>query len=52
MAHRGIELETDPRHADIVVQEFGLEGATPRKGPGAQADGDTDKLLPKEDKNT
>ena len=24
----GIELEADPRHADIVVRELGLEGAT------------------------
>ncbi len=26
---RGIELEADPRHAEIVVRELGLEGATP-----------------------
>ena len=43
---RGIELEADPRHAEIVVRELGLEGATPSKVPGVKLDGDTDKLLP------
>ena len=45
---RGIELEADPRHVEIVVRELGLEGATPSKVPGAKVDGDTDKQLPKD----
>ena len=42
--NRGIELEADPRHAEIAVWELGFG-----KVPGAKADGDTDKLLPKVD---
>ena len=37
----GIELEADPRHAEIVVRELGLEAATPSKVPGAKADSDS-----------
>ena len=47
MTSRGIEFEADPRHAEIVVREFGLEEVIPSKVPGAKADGDTDKQLPK-----
>ena len=46
---RGVELEADPRHAEIVVRELGLEGATPSKVPGAKVDGNTDKPMPKDD---
>ena len=43
---RGIELEADPHHAEIVVQELGLEGATPSKVPGAKADDENEKPRP------
>ena len=43
---RGIELEADPRHAEIVVRELGLEGATPSKVPGVKADDETEKPRP------
>ena len=33
----GIELEADPRHAEIVIKELGLEGSKAIKVPGAQA---------------
>ena len=45
---RGVELEADPRHAEIVVRELGLEGATPSKVPGAKVDGNTDNPMPKD----
>jgi len=45
---RGIELEADPRHAEIVVRELGLEGATPSKVPGAKVGGNTGKPVPKD----
>ena len=32
----GIELEADPRHAEIVVKELGLTDAKPSKVPGAK----------------
>ena len=33
----GVELEADPRHAELVVRELGLEKATPSKVPGVKA---------------
>ena len=32
----GIELEADPRHAELVVRELGLEGAAASKVPGVK----------------
>ena len=48
---RGIELEADPRHAEIVVRELGLEGATPSKIPGVKVEGDAvEKGMPTAEK--
>ena len=33
----GIELEAEPRHADIVIRELGLEQARSSAAPGAKA---------------
>ena len=33
----GVELEADPRHAELVVRELGLEGCKPSKAPGSKA---------------
>ena len=38
-AKDGVELEADPRHAELVIRELGLEGAKPSKIPGAKAIG-------------
>ena len=46
----GIEFATGPRHAEIVVRQVGREGATPSKAPGVKADGDTEKVMPTENK--
>ena len=43
---RGIELEADPRHAEIVVRNLGLEGAKPNKVHGAKADDKNEKPRP------
>ena len=32
----GIELEADPRHAELVVRELGLEGAKASPVPGSK----------------
>ena len=32
----GIELEADPRHAEIVIRELGLEQAKPVATPGVK----------------
>ena len=34
--NRGLELEADPRHAEIVIRQMGLEKATPSRVPGAK----------------
>ena len=34
----GIELEADPRHAELVVKELGLEGAKPAMVPGSKSE--------------
>ena len=33
----GIELEADPRHAELIVRELGLEGCKATKVPGSKA---------------
>ena len=35
-AESWVELEADPRHAELVVRELGLENATPIACPGAK----------------
>ena len=35
----GIELEADPRHAELVIRELGLEDAKSSKVPGAKVSG-------------
>ena len=37
MTEYGIELEADPRHAELVIKELGLEGAKPSMVPGSKA---------------
>ena len=32
----GVELEADPRHAEIVIRELGLSGAAASKVPGVK----------------
>ena len=39
--NKGVELEADPRHAEIVVRELGLRDATPSKVPGVKIDVDS-----------
>ena len=36
MPDDGVELEADPRHAELIVRELGLEGCKPSKAPGAK----------------
>ena len=36
----GIELEADPRHAELIVRELGLDQCRPSKVPGVKAAGD------------
>ena len=40
---RGIELEADPRHAEIVIKELGLEDAKATRVPGTKAPKGEDK---------
>ena len=47
----GIELEADPRHAEIVIKELGLEGAKASKVPGVKG-GKTDEEVNKETQET
>ena len=42
----GVELEADPRHAEIVVRGLGLEGATLGKIPGVKVEADVEKSMP------
>ena len=35
---KGLELEADPRHAELVVKELRLEGSKPSRVPGSKAD--------------
>ena len=43
---RGIELEADPRLAEIVVRELGFEEAIPRKTQRVKIESDAEKLKP------
>ena len=36
----GIELEADPRHAEIVIRDLGLTDGKPSKVPGVKEQGD------------
>ena len=36
MTNEGIELEADPRHAELVIKELGLQGAKPSPVPGSK----------------
>ena len=40
----GIELEADPRHAEIVIRDLGLTDGKPSKVPGQKEDGDKNKI--------
>ena len=35
---KGLELEADPRHAELVVKELRLEGSKPSRVPGSKVD--------------
>ena len=37
MTEAGVELEADPRHAELIVRELGLEHCKPSKAPGSKA---------------
>ena len=39
----GIEYEPDPRHAEIIIEQMGLNGAKPLSTPGVK---DTDDTMP------
>ena len=41
----GIEVEADPRHAEIVIRDLGLMESKPSKVPGAKEDGDSKRRL-------
>ena len=46
MTSEGVELEADPRHAELVVKELGLEGAKASLLPGSRDEvkkGDKDR---------
>ena len=36
----GVELEADPRHAELVIRELGLENCKPSKVPGVKMNSD------------
>ena len=42
---KGIELEADPRHAEIVIRELGLSDGKPSKVPGKKEEGDNKHRL-------
>ena len=44
MTWEGIELEADPRHAELVIKELGLENARPFLVPGAKTESKTAAL--------
>ena len=46
----GIELQADPRHAEIVIRDLGLMDGKPSKVPGAKEHGDDKHRL--EDETT
>ena len=41
MTNAGIELEADPRHAELVISELGLNNARPSLVPGSKTEGST-----------
>ena len=41
MTNAGIELEVDPRHAELVISELGLNNARPSLVPGSKTEGKT-----------
>jgi hypothetical protein len=41
MTDTGIELEADPRHAELVISELGLSSARPSMVPGSKTEGRT-----------
>ena len=41
----GLELEADPRHAELIVREFGLEGCRPSKTPGSKAVAEKQRVI-------
>ena len=41
MTEDGIELEADPRHAELVIKELGLENARPSLVPGSKTEAKT-----------
>ena len=41
MTEVGIELEADPRHAELIIKELGLESARPSLVPGSKTEGKT-----------
>ena len=47
---KGIELEADPRHAEIVVRDLGLTDGKPSKVPGKKEEGESKHRL--EDETT
>ena len=42
---KGIELEADPRHAEIVIRDLGLADGKPSKVPGKKEEGDNKHRL-------
>ena len=43
MTDTGIEPEADPRHAELVISEFGRSNAKPSLVPGSKTDGGQDR---------
>ena len=41
MTNTGIELEADPRHAELVISKLGLNNARPSLVPGSKTEGKT-----------
>ena len=45
MDERRLELEADPRHAELVIKELGLEAAKPTTTPGSKLEGKTRRRI-------
>ena len=43
LTESGVELEADPRHAELVVRELGVEGCRVSKVPGFKATGERER---------
>ena len=39
----GLELEADPRHAELVVRELGVDNCRVSKVPGSKATGESER---------